>query len=333
MPAGITTTDSMFSVREMPWHKLGVVLDEAPDGIDDALEKSGLGWEVAQRPIYVAAPPIEDGGIYVPQLESMLREAPDYRMNSRVDTGEQLGIVGKDYTVVQNRDAFRFLDSLIGSEMHFETAGSLHGGRKAWVLARLPEFVEVGGDETGTYIYIANSHDGSMSVTAAVTPVRIVCANTLGIALRRAEKDAQRTYKFRHVGDLQEKFEEARRVLDITVNYEQRFKELGDALAVERFSERRMKTLATKVIKADEADLGDRAKAFRNEAVDQMVAIYRGEGPGGDTRGNSAGTKWTAVNAVGEYADWGRRYTERTDQVGRSFEDTALKQRALELVS
>ena len=79
-----------------------------------------------------------------------------------------LGIVSDEYEVVDNRDAFRFLDALIGSELHFETAGSLWGGRRVWVLARLPEYVELGGDPSATYIYVANSHDGSMAVTAAV---------------------------------------------------------------------------------------------------------------------------------------------------------------------
>jgi hypothetical protein len=73
-----------------------------------------------------------------------------------------LGIVSDEYEVVDNRDAFRFLDALIGSELHFETAGSLWGGRRVWVLARRPEYVELGGDPSATYIYVANSHDRSM---------------------------------------------------------------------------------------------------------------------------------------------------------------------------
>jgi hypothetical protein len=91
---------------------------------------------------------------------------------------------------------------LIGSDLHFETAGSLWGGRRVWCLARLPEFIALGGDLSATYIYVANSHDGSMAVTAAATPIRIVCANTLGAALRQAEHgaSAQRTFRFRHTG-------------------------------------------------------------------------------------------------------------------------------------
>jgi hypothetical protein len=109
-----------------------------------------------------------------------------------------LGIVSDEYEVVDHRDAFRFLDALIGSDLHFETAGSLWGGRRVWCLARLPEYIELGGDPSATYLYVANSHDGSMAVTAAATPIRIVCANTLGTALRQAERgaSAQRTFRF-----------------------------------------------------------------------------------------------------------------------------------------
>jgi uncharacterized protein DUF932 len=144
-----------------------------------------------------------------------------------------LGIVSDEYEVVDNRDAFRFLDALIGSDLCFEAAGSLWGGRRVWCLARLPEYVELGGDLSATFIYVANSHGGSMAVTAAATPIRIVCANTLGAALRQAEHGAhaQRAFRFRHTGNLQSKFAEARQVLGMTIDYKQQVKALADQLA------------------------------------------------------------------------------------------------------
>ena len=179
MSHGLTNNDSMFSVREMPWHGLGVVLDEYPRSIDEALDKAGLGWKVTHGDVLVVRTPewTDDFGSKRP---AELIPAKGFKANLREDSGEVLGIVSEDYEVVDNRDAFRFLDALIGSELHFETAGSLWGGRRVWCLARLPEYVELGGDLSATYIYVANSHDGSMAVTAAATPIRIVCANTLG---------------------------------------------------------------------------------------------------------------------------------------------------------
>lgn len=333
MSHGITESDQMFSVREKPWHGLGVVLDEYPASIDEAIEKSGLEWGVEQGDVLVVKRPewTDDFGV---KHEAEIVPATDFKANVRDDTGAILGIVSNDYKIVPNRDAFRFLDSLINSDLYFETAGSLHGGRRVWVLARIPEYIEVGGDQTATYLYVANSHDGSMAVTAAATPVRIVCANTLGFALRRSEttEGAQRTFKFRHTGDLQLKYDEARRVMDIAVNYAEQFKVMGDELATRKMNDPQVENVLTKLFNADDETLGDRAKKNRNTNIGKVVTLYRGQGEQGDTTGNSPGTAWALVNAIGEYADFGRRVTKRTNQMARSFEDQNLKQRGLDLV-
>lgn len=320
--------DSMISVRQKPWHGLGVVLDDYPANMDEALEKSGLTWEVEQAPLFMAAPATESG-YFVPALESNMQQVPDHQANIRMDTRQVLGVVGKDYKVVQNREAFAWLDSLLGTEVQIETAGSLQNGKRVWVLAVLPELVEVGGDEIQRYVFCANSHDGSMAVTAAATNVRIVCANTLGWALSKAS----RSYKFRHTGDLSAKLEEARRVMELTLNWDAAFKELGDELArqpmtVDTFNRR----VATPLLGVDDPNIGDRSRQNREEARDILVSLFDGTNPTGDTTGNSPGTKWVAANAVAEYADWFRRYSIRTDQMARSFEDQALKQRGLNLV-
>ena len=335
MSHGITTHDQMFSVRRVPWHGLGVVLDEYPHSIDEALDKAGLGWQVTHGDVLVVKAPewTDDFGTKHP---AELIPAKGFKANAREDTGEVLGIVSDEYEVVDNRDAFRFLDALIGSELHFETAGSLWGGRRVWVLARLPEYIELGGDQSATYVYVANSHDGSMAVTAAATPIRIVCANTLGAALRQSEHgaSAERTFRFRHTGNLQAKFAEARQVLGMTINYQTQFKALADRLALEPIGEG---TLERSVLRhlwvVDEENMGARARANRERTIESVLSIFRGRGVAGDTTGNSPGSKWTAFNAIAEHLDYGRRYTARTNQVQRSFEDTALKQRALALVT
>jgi len=182
---------------------------------------------------------------------------------------------------------------------------------------------------------VANSHDGSMAVTAAVTPIRIVCSNTLGAALRQAEHGAgsQRRFRFRHTGNLQTKFAEARQVLGMTIDYQQQFKALADRLALEPISPASLEHRVLRHLWVIDDDIGARARANRERAIERVLAIFRGRGGAGDTTGNSSGTKWTGFNAIAEHLDYGRRYTARTNQVQRSFEDTALKQRALELVS
>ncbi len=336
MSHGITETASMFSVnsrRPPPWHGLGVVLDEYPKSIDEALEKAELGWKVAHRDVLVVKRP-EWTAHFGVRHEPELIPAKGFKANIREDTDDVLGTVSDKYEVVENADAFRFLDALISSDMHFETAGSLWGGRRVWVLARLPEFVELGGDLSATYAYVANSHDGSMAVTAAVTPIRIVCANTLGAALRQGEHGvaAQRTFRFRHMGNLQAKFAEARQVLGMTINYQKQFKELADRMAREPIAEWALERRVLRHLWTIDEDMGKVARANRERTIEHVLAIFRGRGIAGDTTGNSPLTKWVAFNAVAEHLDFGRRYTSRTNQVQRSFEDTSTKQRALELV-
>ena len=119
----------------------------------------------------------------------------------------------------------------------------------------------------------------------------------------------------------------------MTINYQVQFKALADRLALEPMSEG---TLERRVLRhlwvTEDESLGRRARENRERTIEHVLAILRGHGVAGDTTGNSPGTKWTAFNAIAEHVDYGRRYTARTNQVQRSFEDTALKQRALDLV-
>jgi phage/plasmid-like protein (TIGR03299 family) len=312
--------------------RLGVVLDEHPRSIEEALEKAGLGWKVTHADVLVVKTParIDDFGTEHPRE---LIPAKGFKANLREDAGQVLGIVSDEYEVVDNIDAFRFLDALIGSEMHFETAGSLWGGRRVWVLARRPKYIELGGDRSATHIYVANSHDGSMAVTAAVTPIRIVCANTLAAALSQAEHgvNARRTFRFRHTGNLQSKFAEARQVLGTTVNYE---------LTVQGArGSARARTDHPTPARAQRAhtSLDDRRK-HRQAGAGQSRADDRARthdlrwtrGRGGHHRQQSR-LEWCAWNAIAEQVDYGRRYSSRSNQVQRSFEDNSVEQRALSL--
>jgi Domain of unknown function (DUF932) len=162
-----------------------------------------------------------------------------------------------------------------------------------------------------------------------------VCANTLGAALRRAEHgvSAQRTFRFRHTGNLQAKFAEARRVLGMTIDYEKQFKLRADRLARELISDRTFEQRVLRHLWVIDDDIGKRARAHCERAIEHVLAIFRGRGVAGDTTGNSPGSKWVAFNAIAEHLDYGRRYTTRTSQVQRSFEDTSLKQQARELIT
>ncbi len=191
-------TESMFYVREAPWHGLGTNVGEALSS-EEALAAAGLGWNVVQKKIYT-----EDWD-----------SVPGFYANVRDSDNRTLGVVTHRYRIVQNREAFAFTDGLLGKGVRYETAGSLRGGRKVWILARLPKQYRLADDRVAPYLVFSNSHDGSGSIKAAMTPVRVVCSNTLNLALRQAD----RIWTASHTGDMDGKLEDARMTLFMAENY------------------------------------------------------------------------------------------------------------------
>ena len=190
--------ETMFYTREKPWHGLGVKVKEAPTS-KDALIMAGLDWQVVQKPIMT-----EDGTV----IEG-------YKANIRDIDQRVLGVVSNRYKVVQNEEAFAFTDALLGEGVTYETAGSLAAGRRTWMLAILPHRYIIAGDEISPYLVFMNSHDGSGAIKVAMTPIRVVCQNTLNLAL----STAKRTWSTNHTGDISGKLEDARNTLQLANNY------------------------------------------------------------------------------------------------------------------
>ena len=195
MPANVET---MFYVREKPWHGLGTEVKEAPNS-EDALIWAGLDWQVEQKSVFAG-----DGTLI-----------PGYKVNIRDRDGAPLGIVTDRYKVVQNEDAFQFTDDLLGEGVTYETAGALQGGRKVWLLARMPHRYIIAGDEIAPYLVVMNSHDGSSGIKVAMTPIRVVCQNTLNLALN----SAKRTWTTKHTENVMSRVYEARETLELAEAY------------------------------------------------------------------------------------------------------------------
>jgi phage/plasmid-like protein (TIGR03299 family) len=322
MSAGLTDSDTMFSVRETPWHGLGVVLEEPPATVAEAIEAAGLGWSVAKEPIAVDRGDEPSDDLWLPRCE----EIPGFFATVRQDTREVLGIVGERYRIVQNHEAFNFIDQLLGSSINFETAGSLHGGRRVWVLATLPDHVEVGGDDVRPYVLLMNSHDGSTAVIAATTPVRVVCQNTLNWGLL----DARQKFSIRHTKAVTQRVHEARRVLDLSINYYKQFKRFGDQLASERCSERQLRAVLDELYPNGTSDsVSGRTRKSRQQTKDRIAELFMR----GETQGNAPGSKWAAVNAIVEYGDWLRPLRSSGQRFARALDDGPEKTRALQLVA
>ena len=184
--------ESMFYVRETPWHGLGTKVLEAPAS-KDALQLAGLNWRVMQEPIYTAMEELVDG----------------YKANVRDSDRKVLGVVTDRYRVIQNDEAFAFTDGLLGEGVKYETAGSLQGGRKVWLLAHMPHEYIISGERISPYLLFSNTHDGSGAIKVALTPIRVVCQNTLNLALA----GAKRSWSMIHTGDIREKMQEAKDTL------------------------------------------------------------------------------------------------------------------------
>jgi len=184
--------ESMFYVRQAPWHNLGVKVNFALSS-GEALKAAGLDWEVQQRKL------MTDDGIVI----------PGYLANVRATDDKILGVVTDRYTVVQNQEAFSFTDGLLGAGVRYETAGSLSEGRRVWILAKLPNEYIIRGDRISPFMVFSNTHDGSGSIKVALTPIRVVCNNTLCLALNTA----QRSWSTKHTGDIQGRLEDAKETL------------------------------------------------------------------------------------------------------------------------
>lgn len=201
--------ETMFSLREKPWHGLGRIIENAPNS-EEALIAAGLDWKVVSRPVVVNGCPVEN-----------------YMANVRDRDNSVLGIVSPQYKIVQNDEAFVFTDSLIGDgSIQYETAGSLAEGRRIWMLAQLPE-IQIIGDTVNPYLVFMNSHDGRGGIRVAVTPIRVVCQNTLNLALTQSH----RSWTTVHMGNLHEKMEEAKRTLFLAENYIKELSETANFLA------------------------------------------------------------------------------------------------------
>jgi phage/plasmid-like protein (TIGR03299 family) len=201
-------TSAVFSVRDTPWHREGTVLHDAPS-LDEALRLGGLDFEVEVRPLFTR-----------PRPKGGSPEAAEYRQvenacaTVRTDREEVLGIVSQRYQPLQNRDAFEVLEPQLDAGLaSLETGGSLRGGRDVWMLVRFridsPVVQEVFADEVVPFGLISNNHSGQRRVVVQETPIRVVCANTLSLAL----EGRSRALGVRHTASVEAKTVEAARQL------------------------------------------------------------------------------------------------------------------------
>lgn len=265
--------ETMFSVREKPWHGLGKIIKEAPTS-RDAIELAGLNWSVNSNPIY----------------DVFGNEIKGFKANTRSSDNSVLGVVTDKYKIVQNIDAFDFTDNLIGEEMYYETAGSLRKGKTIWLLGKMPERY-ICEDKFDPYIVFTNTHDGTGAVKIAMTPIRVVCNNTLNMAL----SSAKRSWSTKHMGNMEAKLSEARHTLELANDYLNNLAIEADKLANETMKEEDIVYTLNEMFPIDD-DASDRQKQNIQNAKDGiMICMLRPD------IAKFLNTKWGFINAVSDY--------------------------------
>lgn len=317
--------ETMFSVRETPWHGLGEIIQEAPTSAD-AIKIAGLDWDVIPKPIY------DEKGI----------EIPGYKVNIRSSDGMHLGIVSDRYKIVQNKDAFAFTDALLGEGVKYETAGSLSNGKRVWMLAKL-EGTKLCEEDIDPYLVFTNNHDGTGAIRVAITPIRVVCQNTLNLAL----SEASRHWTCAHKGDIQGKLDEARYTLQNAEAYMAQLEEQFGELKLKKVTDAQVRAMVdelakrewpTLVKKADETEIINfkeklKARRYQEKVEEKKAEIIFRYTDAPDLKGTEK-TAFRFVNAVSDFATHSLNHRNTSNYSenlfmktidGNSLIDTAFK--------
>lgn len=268
--------ETMFSTREKPWHGLGTIVEEAPTSAE-ALRLAGLDWKVNQSAIFTSAGKVEG-----------------YRANVRSTDQAVLGVVTDRYKVIQNTDAFAFTDELLGEGVKYETAGSLQGGRKVWLLARLPREYIISGERISPYLVFSNTHDGSGAVRVAITPVRVVCNNTLNLALG----SASRSFSMIHTGDIKEKILEAKQTLFMADIYMENLGQEFERLRRKKLSDQQVKEYMELLLPIDDNASLLTIRNMKKLRADLQSRYY--DAP--DLKNVGGNNAYRFINAVSDFA-------------------------------
>ena len=309
--------DSMAYVGQTPWHGLGNQLTEKQP-IEVWAHEAGMDWQIKESPVRYSADHWSGS--------EMLGTFSDQKVLYRSDTLEAMSVVSQRYKVVQPHDILEFYRDLTeqcGYEL--ETAGVLKGGRKLWALARTGQSLSIKGDITNGYVLLATACDGTLATTAQLTSVRVVCNNTLAVALGQAGQGA---VKVPHSTTFD----------PIAVK-----KELGLSLSDWELFRAQLSALSGRKIKAKDAErylvqvfsdpyAAKDAPPINERAVKRTLSLFDGQGRGADLV-SAKGTAFGLLNAVTEFVDHERRARSTDHRLDSAWfgQGATVKQKAMDL--
>jgi phage/plasmid-like protein (TIGR03299 family) len=296
-------THSFASHAEKAWHGLGQIVDNAMTA-SEAIELANLNYEVGKTTIHAAiagAPATEDSPEHLVKIQ-------DKFATYRADTNVPLGIVGSRYEIIQNVDAFSFFDSIIDDgEAVFETAGVLGNGERIFVTAKLPEDMLVAGEPCDKYIILTNSHDGTSSIIAGFTTVRIVCNNTLQAAL----KGLTNKVTIQHRIGAKDRLGEAYKVMNIASKYMTEVNEVFNQMARTPITDDHLQKYIIEVMQPEYKAFKSKEEAekistrFKNQVI--SIHDFAMSHPTQQTDA-ARGTVWGAYNSISGYYNYIQKY-------------------------
>jgi phage/plasmid-like protein (TIGR03299 family) len=287
---------SFASFREPAWHGLGTVFTEEKNTNEMLVAANLNNWNVRLEDMPIPSHLTSDK-----QYQYVVRTNPTD--NTQTDV---LGVVGERYHVLQNEDLFSFGDNILDGGGRWETAGSLKGGRQVFGSLALERetVLDPNGvaDVVKTYLLINTSHDGSIAIQASITPVRVVCANTLNVALNRTRKKdgVKQSFKIRHTQTANGKVQIARQTLGLANAYMNEFDKMAHAMIAKEITAQDFYNIILAAYPKPEKDARGSLKKWETK-VDLINDIYTGE-----FNGMIAGNAWGAFNALTERIDWYR---------------------------
>lgn len=294
-----------FSARSVPFYGLpnSKIISDAPT-LHDALDLAGLNWDVEIQRIYQNP---SDAGTFV--------EIPNKYLTVRTDTQNPLGVVGNNYTIFQNEEAFSFADELLGFGVQFDAAGSYDNDRKIFLTAKLPDGITVPDtdDSLDLFLLFRSSHDGSGAIQALITPIRLACTNMMNLATRSMVSK----WSTRHTRSASDKVQEAARTLNLVDKYRTEFLSISAALRDTDVNLEGFTALIKEVTESERHHTG-MLQTWRNSpSVDRS-------------------TGWGAVNAIGEYFEWergGKGTVESRFDSNLDGQTAAVRNRAVQLLT
>lgn len=283
--------ESMFYSGATPWHGLGVKVDQLANS-EEAIKAAGLNWTVSMQPVY------SDNNQQIPGWKAITRDTD----------GRVFAIMSDSYTPVQNTEAFHFFDSVVNSkEAYYETAGSLRNGSRVWMLANLKSSISIKGDEVKQYLTLVNSHDGSLALQMFWTPIRVVCMNTLAMAL------SSTTEKFyaRHTTNISHRIYNAKEILGFTEKFYTDWIAKATAMAQKALPPAKTPLLLAAAFQTSGAIRPEDvyAPTIEKQRVYNRVGELIVAGRGQDNP-STRGTLWQAYNGIVEYVDYEKKYKD-----------------------